>query len=125
MYPQKGRRAWHLKFIESEQVPSWQVELEASCEGQPHPPPPPRKDLIKLKYGLEEVGQFLVEPRGSFGGVGLWKDIRKEAQQLKQKCKLMLGDGVILYFGKIGGVGRIRCVFLSQRCMLELLQKGL
>ena len=33
-----------------------------------------------------------MEPRGSFG-VGLWKYIRKEAQQLKQKCKLMLGDG--------------------------------
>ena len=25
--------------------------------------------------------------------MGLWKDIRKEAQQLKQKCKLMLDDG--------------------------------
>ena len=50
-----------------------------------------------------------MEPRGSFG-VGLWKDIRKEAQQLKQKCKLMLGDGVVLDFGKIGGVGRVCCV---------------
>ena len=53
---------------------------------------PPWKDLIKLKYGLKDGGWFSVEPRGSFG-VGLWKDIRKEAQQLKQKCKLMLGDG--------------------------------
>ena len=25
--------------------------------------------------------------------MGLLKDIRKQAQQLKQKCKLMLGDG--------------------------------
>ena len=33
-----------------------------------------------------------MEPKGSFT-VGLWKDIRKEAQQLKQKCKIMLGDG--------------------------------
>ena len=47
-----------------------------------------------------------MEPRGSFG-VGLWKYIRKEAQQLKQKCWVM---GVVLYFGKIGGVGRVRCV---------------
>ena len=40
---------------------------------------PPWKDSIKLKYGLEENGWFSVEPRGSYG-VGLWKDIRKEAQ---------------------------------------------
>ena len=33
-----------------------------------------------------------MEPKGSFG-VDLWKDIRREAQQLKQDCKLMLGDG--------------------------------
>ena len=33
-----------------------------------------------------------MEPRGSFG-VSLWKDIRREAQQLKQDCKLILGDG--------------------------------
>ena len=28
-----------------------------------------------------------------FVGLGLRKDVRKDAQQLKQKCKLMLGDG--------------------------------
>ena len=33
-----------------------------------------------------------MEPKGSFR-VGLWKDIRREAQQLKQDYKLMLGDG--------------------------------
>ena len=44
---------------------------------------PTCKDLIKLKYGLEDGGWFSMELRGSFG-VGLWKDIRKEAQQLKQ-----------------------------------------
>ena len=53
---------------------------------------PPWKDLMKLKYGLEEGGWFSMEPRGSFG-VGLWKDIRREAQQMKQDFKLMLGDG--------------------------------
>ena len=52
---------------------------------------PPWKNLIKLKYGLEEGGWFLVEPKGSFG-VSLWKDIRREAHQLKQDCKLILGD---------------------------------
>ena len=38
----------------------------------------PWKDLIKLKYGLEEGGLFLVESKGSFG-VGLWNYIRREA----------------------------------------------
>ena len=38
-----------------------------------------------------------MEPRGSFG-MGLWKDIRKEAQQLKQNCNLMLGDGGCIRF---------------------------
>ena len=57
-----------------------------------------------------------MEPRGSFG-VGLWKDIRREAQQLKQDCKLMLGDGVVLDFGKISGVGRTCCVFYFQHYM--------
>ena len=39
---------------------------------------PSWKDLIKLKYGLEEKGWFSTEPKGSFRA-GLWKDIRREA----------------------------------------------
>ena len=35
VYQQKARRAWHPKSIESEQVPSWQVELKAGIRGQP------------------------------------------------------------------------------------------
>ena len=58
---------------------------------------PSWKDLIKLKYGIEERGWFSTEPKGSFG-VGLRKDIRREAQQLKQDCKLMLGDGGRIIF---------------------------
>ena len=38
---------------------------------------PPWKDIIKLKYRLEEGAWFSVEPKGSF--VGLWKDIKREA----------------------------------------------
>ena len=52
---------------------------------------PPWKKLIKLKYGLEVGEWFSKEPKGSFG-VGLWKDIRKEGQQLKHDCKLVLGN---------------------------------
>ena len=54
---------------------------------------PPWKKLIKLKYGLEVGEWFSKEPKGSFR-VGLWKDIRKEGQQMKQDCKLVLGNGV-------------------------------
>ena len=69
---------------------------------------PPWKDVIKLKYGLEEGGWFSAEPKGSFG-VGLWKDIIREAQQLKQDCKLMLGDGGRIRFREdkwCGGISR-------------------
>ena len=52
----------------------------------------PWKNLIKLKYGLEEGGWFSAEPKGSFG-VSLWKDIRREALQLKKDYKLILSEG--------------------------------
>ena len=52
---------------------------------------PSWKKLIKIKYGLEAGEWFLEEPKGSFG-VGLWKDIRKEGQQMKHDCKLVLGN---------------------------------
>ena len=61
---------------------NWRLALEDN---------PPWKNLIKLKYGLEEGRWFSTEPKGGFG-VSLWKDIRREAQQLKQDCKLILGD---------------------------------
>ena len=69
---------------------------------------PTWKDVIKLKYGLEEGGWFSAKPKGSFG-VGLWKDIIREAQQLKQDCKLMLGDGGRIRFWEdkwCGGISR-------------------
>ena len=37
----------------------------------------PWKNIIKLKYDTEDGGWFTKNPRGS-GGVGLWRDIRKE-----------------------------------------------
>ena len=48
--------------------------------------------LISLKYGVEEGGWFSKIPRGSYG-VCLWKEISKEAMQLKQDCSFDLGDG--------------------------------
>ena len=35
---------------------------------------PSWKDIIKLKYGLEEGGYFLAKPKGSFG-IRLWKTV--------------------------------------------------
>ena len=36
------------------------------------------KDVIRLKYYIDEGDWFTRAPRGSFG-VGLWKDINKES----------------------------------------------
>ena len=49
----------------------------------------PCKGLIKLKHGLEKGGWFSSAPRGSFG-VGVWKNIRREAQWLKQDLQVYL-----------------------------------
>ena len=54
----------------------------------------PWKELIKLKYGLEEGGWFSKVSQGSYG-VGVWKDIRRKAQQLKQDWRFILGDGIL------------------------------
>ena len=41
------------------------------------------KEVIKLKYQVEEGGWFTRNPRASFS-VSLWKDINGEARKLKQ-----------------------------------------
>ena len=51
----------------------------------------PWKIVIKLKYGTEAGGWFTRAPRGSYG-VGLWKDISKEPEQLKNDGFFELGD---------------------------------
>ena len=50
-----------------------------------------RKEVIRLKYQVEQGGWFTKIPRGS-GGVGLWKDISKENQQLKLDSSFLLGN---------------------------------
>ena len=50
------------------------------------------KKIINLKYHTERGGWFKRDPRGSYG-VGLWKDISREARQLKQNCVFALGKG--------------------------------
>ena len=50
------------------------------------------KKVIRLKYQIEEGGWFTRDPKSSFE-VGMWKDIGREAKQLKHNCYFALGDG--------------------------------
>ena len=50
------------------------------------------RGVIILKYGLEEGGCFPPIPKG-FHGVGLWKEICKEALFIKNHCLVKIGDG--------------------------------
>ena len=50
------------------------------------------RGVIILKYGLEEGGYFPSIPKGCHG-VGLWKEICKEALFIKNNCLMKIGDG--------------------------------
>ena len=50
------------------------------------------KEIIRLKYQVEDGGWFTKIPRENFG-VGLWKDISKENMQMKLDNIFVLGDG--------------------------------
>ena len=50
------------------------------------------RNIISLKYGMEEGGWFSNTPRDSYG-VGLWKDIGKEVMQIRHKCLIEVGNG--------------------------------
>ena len=78
------------KFLNKSLLGKWNWKLAAEDN-------PPWKNLIKLKYGLEEGAWFSAKPKASFR-VSLWKDIRREAHLLKQDCKLILGDGDCIRF---------------------------
>ena len=86
----RGLGVWSLVKLNKSLLGKWNWRLAVEDN-------PPWKDLIKLKYRLEEGGWFSLEPKGSFG-VGLWKDIKSEAQQLKQECIFILGDGERIRF---------------------------
>ena len=49
--------------------------------------------MRSLKCGTKGRGWFSNSPKGSYG-VGLWKEINKEATQLKNHCFLKSGIGV-------------------------------
>lgn len=50
------------------------------------------KEIISLKYKMEDPGWFTKIPTGSHG-VGLWKAICKEAYHLRKNYSLALGNG--------------------------------
>ena len=50
------------------------------------------RNIISLKYGMEDGGWFSNTPRGSYE-VGLWKDIGKEVIQIRQNCSFEVGNG--------------------------------
>ena len=50
------------------------------------------KDVIKLKYVLEEGGWFTKNTRRNYG-LGPWKDINKEIVLMKLNCVFILGVG--------------------------------
>ena len=55
------------------------------------------KDVIRLKYHIDEGDWLTRAPRGSFG-VNLWKDISKESRQMKQDVRFVVGDGTRISF---------------------------
>ena len=57
------------------------------------------RNIISLKYGMEEGGWFSNTPRGSYG-VGLWKDIGKEVIQIRQNRSFEVGNGCKVRFWK-------------------------
>ena len=55
------------------------------------------RNIISLKYGMEDGGWFSNTPRGSYG-VGLWNDICKEVIQMRQNCSIEVGNGCKVRF---------------------------
>ena len=58
------------------------------------------KNIISLKYDVDKGGGLVRKNgKGAFG-VGLWKDISKEAVVLKQFSNLVVGNGKRFHFWK-------------------------
>ena len=73
----------------------------------------PRKNIIRLRYDTEVGGWFTNNPRGN-NGVGLWRDISKELNQLKQVCSFTLGRRRIRFWENVWyGENPLRVTFPS------------
>ena len=62
------------------------------------------RTIISLKFQTEDGGWFFKSPKGSYG-VGLWREIWKEATQLKHYCSFEIGDGCNSLFEVAGSKG--------------------
>lgn len=67
---------------------NWHFVLEANSAW---------RRFIKLKYETESGGWYTNCTRGNYG-VGLWKDIRKEASQMQHNSSFKLGNGSKIHF---------------------------
>ena len=59
----------------------------------------PWKQIISMKYGVEDGEWYTCEGRERFG-VGLWKDIRKEGSLLSNNIMFFMGNGRRVRFWK-------------------------
>ena len=50
------------------------------------------KQVIIDKYGVEEGGWCLREVRGAYG-VGVWKAIRKDWENIRSRSRFIVGNG--------------------------------
>ena len=55
------------------------------------------KDVINLKYMLEDGGWFTKTTRGN-SGLGPWKNISREIVPMKLNCVFAIGDGYRIRF---------------------------
>ena len=67
---------------------NWRFAMEENSEW---------RNIISLKYGMQDGGWFSNTPRGNYG-VGLWKDICKEVIQIRQNCSIEMGNGCKVKF---------------------------
>ena len=70
------------------------------------------KDVIRLKYKVEDGGWCTKIPKGG-ARANLWKDIRKETEQVQYQCIFALGDGSRVRFWEVNwcGEGPLREAF--------------
>ena len=66
----------------------WRFASEENCIS---------KSLIYSKFGKDDLGWWVNTPRGPFG-VGLWKEILKEASWVKDNWKFRVGNGTRVRF---------------------------
>ena len=81
------------------------------------------KAIIRLKYGTKEGG-WCTRTMGVGYWVSLWKEINKEASQLKLNNNFMIGDGIGVRFWEDTWCTEDHYMRCLACCMCGLTQKG-